>query len=205
MTEALLNTLRSNGLIDENGMHDWEEMQYPSDSSTERVKRHRERAKEHLCNVPSNVSETAQIRLDSEEIQRREETETETLRDYNPLISPRVCPPGLKHAWCDGRMHVPVSLHREFQRLSPNGFDLESWYAATDEAWAEKAIGDDAFGFWRARWREKHGTTRPTESELRNPAPKTPEQRLDEIEEISKSKEAWPAKRATQLKARGKE
>ena len=65
-TESLLNTLRSNGLIDDNTMHDWDEMQYPSDSSTERVKRHRERSKKHQSNVSSNVSETAQIRLETD-------------------------------------------------------------------------------------------------------------------------------------------
>ena len=68
-TEALLNALRINGLIAENRMHDWDEMQYPSDSSTERVKRHRERVKEQPRNVSCNVPVTAQIRT---------ETETET-------------------------------------------------------------------------------------------------------------------------------
>ena len=70
-TESLLNTLRSNGLIDGNKMHDWDEMQYPSDSSTERVKRHRERAKEHQGNVPGNVSETVQIRTDKKQSQKQ--------------------------------------------------------------------------------------------------------------------------------------
>ena len=68
-TEALLNTLESNGLIDGDRMHDWNEMQYPSDSSTLRVKQHRERAKKQQSNVSSNVSVTPQI---------RSETETET-------------------------------------------------------------------------------------------------------------------------------
>ena len=71
--EALLNTLRFNGLIDEDKMHDWDEMQYPSDSSTERVKQHRERAKQHHRNVSSNVSVTPQNRIDK----NRVETETE--------------------------------------------------------------------------------------------------------------------------------
>ena len=72
--KSLLNTLRSNGLIDGYKMHDWDEMQKPSDSSTERVQRHRERNKEQACNVPSNVSETAQSREDkSREDKSREE------------------------------------------------------------------------------------------------------------------------------------
>ena len=71
--EALLKSLRSKGLVDGDGMHDWDEMQYPSDSSTERVKQHRERAKEHHRNVSSNVSVTSQSRVEK----IRVETETE--------------------------------------------------------------------------------------------------------------------------------
>ena len=101
-----------------------------------------------------------------------------------PLIAPRVCPPGMKHAWCDGRMHVPLSLHQEFQRLSPNGFDLMEWYAVTDEAWADKPIGDDAFTFWRSRWREKHGTTASKPSE--NSFDKSYEEHLEEIKQVAR-------------------
>ena len=71
--ETLLKSLRLKGLVDGDRMHDWDEMQYHSDSSTERVKQHRERAKAHPRNVSSNVSVTAQRR--EEEI--RVETETE--------------------------------------------------------------------------------------------------------------------------------
>ena len=166
---------------------------YAAQSSTNR-RIARQRTVNEASNEPSNEPTTyPETRNQKPETRYQKIDGGETSRTTTPLISPRVCTPGLKHAWCDGRMHVPLSLHREFQRLSPNGFDLEDWYAATDEAWSEKPIGDDAFGFWRARWREKHGTTRPTESELRKPAPKTSEQRLAEIEEISKSKESWPA------------
>ena len=73
--EALLKSLRFNGLITGDKMHDWDEMQYQSDSSTERVKRHRERQ----CNVSSNVPVTAQIREETETFQETlPETETET-------------------------------------------------------------------------------------------------------------------------------
>ena len=84
-----------------------------------------------------------------------------------PLIGPRVCPLSAKHAWCDGRCHVPRALHVEFQRLAPESFELEAWYAEVDLAFAEHPIGDDMFDFWRARWREKWGTTRKTEAVLR--------------------------------------
>ena len=80
-TEALLNTLESNGLIDGTSMHDWDEMQYPSDSSTLRVKQHRERAKKTQSNVSSNVSVTPQIRTDTDtETDTDTDTETEKMR-----------------------------------------------------------------------------------------------------------------------------
>ena len=102
-------------------------------------------------------------------------TPTPTLRREEgtgppPLLAPRICPPSRKHAWCDGRMHVPLSLHHEFQRLSPDGFDLQTWYGETDLAWAFKPIGDDAFTFWRARWREEFGTTAQTDAEIKRAA-----------------------------------
>ena len=62
--DDLISTLKTNGLIDGNKLHDWDDMQYPSDSSTERVQRYRERHKEQACNVSSNVSETVQSRVD---------------------------------------------------------------------------------------------------------------------------------------------
>ena len=84
--ESLLNTLRARGLVEGTRMHDWEEMQYSSDSSTERVKQHRKRLKGSNtvpCNVSSNVSETVQRR--GEEI--REETE-EGREVVKPTIPP---------------------------------------------------------------------------------------------------------------------
>ena len=114
-------------------------------------------------NSLATCKQSAPSETENRDREQRTERETERpARASSPLISPRVCPPGMKHSWCDGRMHVPVSLHRKFQRVAPSGFDLEDWYAATDEAWSDKPIGDDEFEFWRARWREKHGTTRTT-------------------------------------------
>ena len=87
-----------------------------------------------------------------------------------PLTSSRLCSTKMQHAWCDGRMHVPLSLHHEFQRTAPDGFDLSRWYGDTDLAWADKPIGDDGFTFWRARWREEHGTTQQTDAQLKRAA-----------------------------------
>ena len=91
-----------------------------------------------------------------------------------PLISRRLCPISKKHAWCDGRMHVPIFVHEEFQRTAAPEFDLLRWYAETDLAWADQTIGDDAQTFWRARWLEEHGSTTQ-----RTGAPRAPTQAVD--------------------------
>ena len=72
---SLLKSLRFNGLVDGDRMHDWDEMQHPSDSSTERVRQHRERAKEPPRNVSSNVPVTVQRRVEES---RRETEKKET-------------------------------------------------------------------------------------------------------------------------------
>ena len=84
-----------------------------------------------------------------------------------PLISPRLCPLSAHHAWCEGRCHVPRALYVEFQRLAPAEFDLPVWFAEVDTAFAGTAVGDDMFDFWRARWKEKWGTTTQTDKVLR--------------------------------------
>ena len=86
--ETLLKSLRSNGLIDGDKMHDWDEMQYNSDSSTERVKQHRERQRNVTGNVTSvseTVSETVQSqrRVESEESRGESESDTEVLAAKN--------------------------------------------------------------------------------------------------------------------------
>ena len=63
-------------------------------------------------------------------------------------------------------MHVPGFIHREFQRTAPDDFDLMAWYSETDLDWADQPIGDDGPTFWRARWREEHGTTQRTDAQL---------------------------------------
>ena len=87
-----------------------------------------------------------------------------------PLTGPRVCPPSAKHAWCDGRMHVPGFIHHEFLRTAPHDFDIYLWYADTDLAWVDQPIGDDGPTFWRARWQEEHGTTQKTVSQIKREA-----------------------------------
>ena len=67
---------------------------------------------------------------------------------------------------------MPRALHVEFQRLAPAAFSLEAWYAEVDLAFADQTVGDDMFDFWRARWREKWGTTKKTDAVLRAAAAK---------------------------------
>ena len=112
-------------------MHDWEEMQHPSDSSTERVKQHRKRLKDKdavSSNVSSNVSETVQIREDK----RREETETEEGREVvvkelpvnNLPATNNRPPPSLSIEEKDKRMTLEL-----FNSLSSNDRqDFEVYY-----------------------------------------------------------------------------
>ena len=123
--------------------------------------------------TPTRRQPDVTLASQSREEESRGETETETERlaaAPPPLTGPRICPPNKKHAWCDGRMHVPRFVHEEFQRISTPEFDLLRWYAVTDLAWADKTIGDDAPTFWRARWREEHGTTQQTDAQIKRQA-----------------------------------
>ena len=114
-TEALLNTLRINGLIDENRMHDWDEMQHASDSSTERVRQYRERAKEPTRNVPSNVSVTVQSRVDK----IREETD----KDSSAASSQKPKIAALIPTCSNGQFAVTESKQTEYQTAYP-GVDV---------------------------------------------------------------------------------
>ena len=87
-----------------------------------------------------------------------------------PLAGSRLCPTTMKHAWCDGRMHVPIFIHRMFQRTAPPDFNLMRWYAATDLAWSDQTVGDDEPTFWRARWLDEHGTTQLTDAQIKRAA-----------------------------------
>ena len=128
--------------------------------------------------TPSRRQRDANVTPQSREEESSTETESEAERPAGappPLIAPRVCPPKMNHAWCDGRMHVPSTLHAEFQRLAPDGFNLTRWYSETDRSFADQPIGDDAFRFWRARWLEEHGST----TQRTGGSPRAPTQAVD--------------------------
>ena len=121
--ETLLKSLRSKGLVDGDRMHDWDEMQYHSDSSTERVKRHRERAKEPPCNVSSNVPVTVQRRV--EENRGETDTETETEQPPKPPQPPARkladVPDGFAH-WYDAypRKVGKIAAVRAWKKIRPS-------------------------------------------------------------------------------------
>lgn len=72
--ETLLETLHARGLLDLEGddytPHDWDELQFKSDKSTDRVAKYRERQKKKTVsgNVTGNVSVTAQEQSRTEQI-----------------------------------------------------------------------------------------------------------------------------------------
>ena len=114
--ETLLKSLRSNGLVDGDRMHDWDEMQYPSDSSTKRVRQHRERAKELPRNVSSNVPVTVQRRV--------EESRVETDIEKPPLPPARKLadvPEGFTH-WYDAypRKHGKLAAVKAWKKIKPS-------------------------------------------------------------------------------------
>ena len=117
--EALLKSLRFNGLIDGDKMHDWDEMQYQSDSSTERVKRHRERQRNVSCNVSDvspPVSETAQSR--EEEIR----VETETKQPPKPPARKLADVPEGFSNWYDAypRKHGKLAAVKAWKKIRPS-------------------------------------------------------------------------------------
>jgi hypothetical protein len=62
-------------------------------------------------------------------------------------------------------LDVPQALHDEFAAKLRNAGDatadqtLQHWYLATEQAFVGREVGDDAFDFWRARFKEWRGTT----------------------------------------------
>ena len=77
---SLIEALKNAGLIDDVdgslSMHDWDEHQYKSDSSAERVRRYREKSRNAESNAERNVTVTPQNRADTEQIQNRAEQRT---------------------------------------------------------------------------------------------------------------------------------
>lgn len=73
--------------------------------------------------------------------------------------------PHRAHAVC-GRFCVPAFLHDELRRKLPGDPDandgvLRQWYGQVEAAWATRAAGDDDVKFWRLRFSEWQGTTKP--------------------------------------------
>jgi len=71
--------------------------------------------------------------------------------------------PRIDVAW-PGRPPVPGALHAEFRDKlggDPGEADaaLRAWYPIAAAPYDDQPIGDDDFGFWRARFREWVGTT----------------------------------------------
>lgn len=84
--ESVTSDLILAGLIDigangERSMHNWAGRQYASDSSAERVRKHREKNKKHACNGDGNVTVTAQNRTE----QSRADSDTELVAPLPPM------------------------------------------------------------------------------------------------------------------------
>lgn len=66
--------------------------------------------------------------------------------------------------------HIPQFLYDEFRDSLANAGEGEGalieWLASTEDAWRGKKNGDDAIDFWRARFKEWQGTSKPRVSEL---------------------------------------
>jgi hypothetical protein len=87
-------------------------------------------------------------------------TPTPPLRGRRPPLAMRG---RVDVAW-PGRPAVPGMLHAELRELLGGPEDdadakLRAWYPTVAAQWDGKPIGDDAFRFWRARFREWVGTT----------------------------------------------
>lgn len=105
----------------------------------------------------------------------QEPTYTDTLRAREAVDSVVAAMPRTAHAPGPGRRGrfafewrcgVPADLHAELVRKLGGAEDaadaaLRAWYRTVADQWPEdRPIGDDDFGFWRARFREWQGTTR---------------------------------------------
>lgn len=95
-----------------------------------------------------------------------------------PRQKPLAYKPRLDVAW-PGRPPVPSALHAEFiTKLGGDPQDamhrLLTWYPEAAAAYADQAIGDDDFAFWRHRFREWVGTTRRVAASRASPPPVVP-------------------------------
>jgi hypothetical protein len=98
VAETFLVTLQGNKLIVRVGggrlrLHDWDDHQKRSDSSTDRVRKFREKRQKHnetLDETACNVSETVQSRVDTEKNreEKRREEEREQVRELTQILEP---------------------------------------------------------------------------------------------------------------------
>jgi len=100
-----------------------------------------------------------------------QDQEKETPRAREAAARPTLVAPRRLHcAWESAiGLDVPNDLHREFTRkLVSAGYGeasadatLFAWYRETETAWSQpdQVVGDGSYPFWRARFREKYGTT----------------------------------------------
>ena len=142
--EELIAQLEAANLIDRNNMgrfqmHDWNEHQYVSDNSTQRVKKHREKQRRNVSVTPPDT--------DSEQTQNRTDSETEK----SPLPPP--LPPPLpsqtewplttaelvRHDPATDQMFVLRLVQKTFQDLISAGdmemFDDEDMATAIKESY----------------------------------------------------------------------
>lgn len=89
-TKQLLEALEKVGLVDKRAtkvrMHDWDEHQYQSDVSTERVKRHRQ-AKRNAAATPTQRDETVSVTPPETDTDTETESETEAEEETPSLRS----------------------------------------------------------------------------------------------------------------------
>jgi hypothetical protein len=140
-----IDTLKAAGLIDGDKKlkpHGWEKRQYKSDTSTERVKRFRER----YSNVAETVNETGP------DTDTETDTETETKQNIKRVISPRGS--RLSPDW------QPSSEEQDFARQL--GIDPYTEADRFRDYWTAQAGQRANKANWTATWRNWCRNARPT-------------------------------------------
>ena len=126
--KAFLASLMSVGLLDDTDEgpqpHDWDELQFESDSSTDRVRKHRERKAERPRNGEGNADETLH--------ETPPDTETESDTDTDTESPPLVPPAGGKRG------------HRIDSDWKP---DEQARAFATERGWSAEQIDEQAAQF----------------------------------------------------------
>ena len=156
-TNKMLLELEASGLLDRTDAglqpHNWESRQFKSDTSNERVKRHRERHRNVTCNVTPTVTVTAPDT----------DTDTDTDTDNTPPLSP----PAVGKAQRRGsRLNVPElpADWREFATVEGHASPDREWLVFRDYWRSQpgaKGVKLDWFGTWRNWVRRSVGDTKP--------------------------------------------